>query len=328
MVELGTNLPENLVGSDHGAIAEYLKGVESLGYSYITLGDHVLGADTDARPDWRPYFGKPPLYTRHHKWNEPLVMFGYLAGLTRTLELCTGILISAQRQTALLAKQAATVDNLTGGRVRFVIAVGWNDVEYEALGINFSKRGEIIEEQMEVLRQLWTNEVVTYKGKHHTITAAGINPLPVQQPIPLWIGGQSKPVLRRTGRLADGWFPTYPYFSEDQIHEDLGVIHDAARQAGRRPEDIDLEGMIYFADPRFEVPPGARKPPVELDDCVEYAKWWKDLGATRYWVTAPWADLGPDETGQRLPEKRDLYAGIETRLRALEEFKKALPDDF
>ncbi len=328
MVELGTNLPENLVGSDHGAIVEYLRGVENLGYSYITLGDHVLGADTEARPDWRPYFGKPPLYTRHHKWNEPLVMFGYLAGLTRTLELCTGILISAQRQTALLAKQAATVDTLTNGRVRFVIAVGWNDVEYEALGVDFSKRGEIIEEQIEVLRELWTKEVVTFDGKYHTITAAGINPLPVQRPIPLWIGGQSKPVLRRTGRVSDGWFPTYPYFNEDQIREDLGVIHDAAREAGRRPEDIGIEGMIYFADPRFEIPPGARKPPVEIDDCVEYAQWWKDLGATRYWVTAPWAELGPDETGQRLPEKRDLYAGVETRLRALEDFKKALPSDF
>ena len=194
--------------------------------------------------------------------------------------------------------------------------------------MDFTKRGRIIEEQMEVLRQLWTQEVVTYKGEFHTITAAGINPLPVQRPIPLWIGGQSKPVLRRTGRLADGWFPTYPYFHEDQIREDLSVVHDAAREAGRATESIGIEGMIYFADPRFDVPRGARKPPVEFDDCLEYAHWWKDFGASKYWVTAPWESLGPDETGRRRPEERAHYAGVETRLRALEEFKNALGPDF
>jgi probable F420-dependent oxidoreductase len=326
MVKLGTNLPEHLIGTDQGALAEFLGALEEMGYAYVTVGDHVLGADLAARPDWRPFFGKAPLYDRHMVWHEPLVLFGYLAALTRTLELCTGILISPQRQSALLAKQAAEADVLTGGRIRFVIAAGWNDVEYEALGVDFSKRGKIMEEQVELMRRLWTEEIVTFQGKFHTVTAAGINPLPVQRPIPLWFGGQSKPVLRRTGRLADGWFPYYPYFCEQQLRDDLAVVHAAAREAGRDPASIGIEGAVYFADPRFEVPAGGRMPPTTLDECIEYARWWKAFGAKRYWVTAPWAELGPEETGIREPGKR--WSGIEARLRALDDFKKALGSDF
>jgi probable F420-dependent oxidoreductase len=326
MVKLGTNLPEHLIGTDQGALAEFLRALEEMGYAYVTVGDHVLGADLASRPDWRPYLGKAPLYDRHMVWHEPLVLFGYLAALTRSLELCTGILISPQRQSALLAKQAAEADVLTGGRIRFVIAAGWNDVEYEALGVDFAQRGKIMEEQVALLRRLWTEEVVTFHGKFHTVTAAGINPLPVQRPIPLWFGGQSKPVLRRTGRLADGWFPYYPYFSEAQLRDDLAVVHQAAREAGRDPASIGIEGAVYFADPRFEVPPGGRVPPQTFDDCVEYARWWKAFGASRYWVTAPWAELGPEETGIREPGKR--WSGIEARLRALADFQKALGSDF
>jgi probable F420-dependent oxidoreductase len=326
MVKLGTNLPEHLIGTDQGALAEFLAALEEMGYAYVTVGDHVLGADLAARPGWRPYFGKPPLYDRHMVWHEPLVLFGYLSALSRSLELCTGILISPQRQTALLAKQAAAVDVLSGGRIRFVIAAGWNDVEYEALGVDFSRRGRIMEEQVALLRQLWTREVVTFRGEFHTVTAAGINPLPVQRPIPLWFGGQSKPVLRRAGRLADGWFPYYPYFEEQRLRDDLAVLERAAREAGRDPASIGIEGAVYFADPRFEVPPGGRMPPQGFDECLEYAQWWKRFGATRYWVTAPWAELGPEETGIREPGRR--WSGVEARLRALGDFKKALGSEF
>ena len=326
MVKLGTNLPEHLIGTDQGALAEFLAALEELGYSYVTVGDHVLGADLSVRPDWRPYLGKAPLYDRNMVWHEPLVLFGYLAALTRTLELCTGILISPQRQAALLAKQAAEADVLTGGRIRFVIAAGWNDVEYEALGVDFKRRGKIMEEQVELMRRLWTEEVVSYSGEFHKVTAAGINPLPVQRPIPLWFGGQSPRVLKRAGRLADGWFPYYPGFSESQLQADLAVLHQAARDAGRDPASIGIEGAIYFADPRFELPPGGRVPPKDFDACVEYARWWKGFGASRYWVTAPWADLGPEETGVRTQGKK--WSGIEARLRALGDFKKALGADF
>ena len=326
MLKLGTNLPEQLIGKDPGALSEFLGGIEDLGFCYVTVGDHVLGAETSVRPDWKPFFGKAPLYDKHMVWHEPLVLFGYLAALTKTLQLCTGILIAPQRQTVLLAKQAAEVDVLTGGRLRFVVAAGWNDVEYEALGIDFRKRGKILEEQFVLLRKLWTEEVVSYNGHHHTVTAAGINPLSVQGEIPLWMGGQSKVVLERTGRLANGWFPYYPYFSEDQLQADWAAIQDAAKTAGRDPASIGLEGAVYFADPRFEVPKGGRMPPQTFDECLTYAHWWKKFGATHYWVTAPWAELGPEETGIR--EKGKTWSGVELRLRELEKFKAALGPSF
>ena len=325
-VKLGTNLPEHLILEDPVALRDFLQGLEELGYGYITIGDHVLGADVEVRPDWRPYFGHPPLYDRHMPWHEPMVLFGYFAAITKTLEFCTGIMVGPQRQTALLAKQAAEVDLLSGGRTRFVMAAGWNDVEFEGMGVDFSKRGKIMDEQLELLKRLWTEEVVTYHGEHHTMNAVGINPLPIQRPIPVWLGGQSPRVLRRVGRLGDGWFPYYPWFSEELLREHLEVIHEAARSAGRDPAEIGLEGAIYFADPRFDMPKGGRKPPETLDECVEYAHVWKSLGASRYWVTAPWADLGPEETGVREPGKS--WSGIEPRLRALADFKAAVGDDF
>ena len=326
MVKLGTNLPEHLIGTDPGALAEFLRAIEELGYGYVTVGDHVVGADLSVRPDWRPYFGKATLYDQNMPWHEPLVLFGYLSALTTTLELCTGILISPQRQTVLLAKQAAEVDVLSGGRLRLVLGVGWNDVEYEALGVDFHQRGAIMDEQFALMRALWRDELVDYHGTHHTVAAAGINPLPVRGGIPLWVGGQSKRALRRTGRLADGWFPYYPWFSEEQLHTDLGAVHTAARDAGRDPASIAIEGAIYFEDPRFDKPPGAQPSPTSLDDCVEYAHWWKAFGADRFWVTAPWANLGPEETGVR--EAGKSWSGIEARLRELARFKDAVGPDF
>jgi probable F420-dependent oxidoreductase len=321
-MKLGTSMPEHLIGTDPGAFTEFLQGVEQLGYGYVTIGDHILGADLSVRPDWKPYLGQTPIYDNRTPWHEPLVLFGYMAAITKTLEMSTGILVSPQRQAALLAKQAAEADILSGGRIRLVISVGWNDVEFEGLGVNFADRGKIMDEQMIVMRRLWNEESVTFHGEFHTLNAVGISPLPVQRPIPLWLGGQSKPALRRTGQLGDGWFPYYPFHSEAQLHADLETIHAHARSAGRDPASIDIEGAVYFHDPRFEMPPGARKQPHSLEECVEYANWWKRFGASHYWVTAPWVNLGPEETGVREANKK--WTGVETRLRALEEFKTAL----
>jgi probable F420-dependent oxidoreductase len=326
MVKLGANLPEHLIGTDHGALSAFLEGLEELGYGYVTVGDHILGADLSVRPDWRPYFGKAPLYDHRMAWHEPMVLFGFLAAMTRSLELATGILVAPQRQTALLAKQLAEVDILSGGRVRPVVAVGWNDVEFEGCGVDFAKRGRIMDEQIEVLRLLWTQESVSYHGAFHTMNAVGINPLPVNRPIPLWFGGCSAPVLRRIGRAGDGWFPHYPYFSAAKVSEDLATISDHARDAGRDPSSIGIEAMAYFHDPRFEMPPGAELPPSTLDASVDYAKRWKDLGATHFWVTPSWAGLGPEETGVREPGKQ--WAGVDERLKAYGEFIEAVGPDF
>jgi len=265
-MQFGAVFPTTEIGTDPVAIRDFAQAAESLGYARITAYDHVLGAEHADR--------EPPLhgpYTPADAFHEPMVLFGFLAGITTTLELSTGILIAPQRQAALLAKQAAEVDVLSAGRVRLVVATGWNDVEYEALGVPFEERGRILEEQVVLMRRLWTEEVVTYRGRYHTVTAAGINPLPVQRPIPLWFGGQSEVVLRRVGRLADGWFPYYPFFSEERLRADLEVVRRAAKEAGRDPMAIGLEGAVYFYDERFPMPPGGRLPPQTLEECVEYA---------------------------------------------------------
>ena len=180
----------------------FAEAAEGLGYAHLVFYDHVLGADTNRRPDWQGP------YSHEDTFHEPLVTFGYLAALTSRIELVSGIIILPQRQTVLVAKQAAQVDVLSGGRLRLGVGIGWNDVEYEGLGQNFHDRGKRSEEQVELLRALWTNEVVDFQGRWHSIPGAGIKPLPVQRPIPVWFGGgRSDGVLRRIARIGDGWFP-------------------------------------------------------------------------------------------------------------------------
>jgi probable F420-dependent oxidoreductase len=326
MIKLGTSMPEHLIGTDPGAFKEFLQGVEDLGYHYVTIGDHILGADTSTRPDWKPYNGLPPLYDIHTPWHEPMVLFGYMAAITSKLEFSTDILFGPQRQSALLAKQAAEVSLLNGGRIRLVLAAGWNDVEYEGLGVSFENRGKILEEQMVVMRELWEKPSVTYLGKYHTLNGVGINPLPEAGRVPIWLGGQSKVAQRRVGQLADGWFPYYPYFDEAELYRDWENIAQHAVKAGRDPNSIGREGAIYFQDPRIAAPPTAAKQPQTLDDCVERAYWWKKFGAERFWVTAPWANLGPEETGVRTVGKK--WTGVEQRLKALEDFKNAVGKDY
>jgi probable F420-dependent oxidoreductase len=326
MVSLGTAMPEHLIGKDPGAFKAFVQGVEEIGYQYVTIGDHVLGADLSVRPDWKPYAGHPPLYDHRAPWHEPFVLFGYLAAMTTKLQLCTGILVSPQRQAALMAKQAAQVDILTGGRVRLVVSAGWNDVEYEGMGVDFHQRGKIMDEQFAVMRKLWTEDVVTYHGEFHTLNAVGINPLPVQRPIPMWLGGVSKPVLKRVGQTADGWFPYYPYFSPTKLEEDLGAIHEHARAVGRDPKTIGIEGAIYFDDVRFPEFPGAQKQPHTLKECVDRAHWWKRFGATTFTVTTPWANLELEQEVSRAHEEK--WAGVDSRLRVLQEFKTALGAGF
>ena len=196
-MRIGVIFPQIEIGSDPAAIRDYAQAAEELGYHYLLAFDHVLGANSASRPGWRGY--------RHtDMFHEPFVLFGYLAGVTKNIELTTGVLILPQRQTALVAKQAASLDIVSGGRLRLGIGIGWNPVEYEALGEDFHNRGLRSEEQIEVLRALWTQELVTYDGKWHGITDAGLNPLPVQQPIPIWFGGSSDLVLQRIARLGDG----------------------------------------------------------------------------------------------------------------------------
>ena len=281
-MELGVVFPQTEIGSDPIAVRDYAQAAEQLGYTHLIAYDHVLGADTSRHENWQGG------YTLESMFHEPFVLFGYLAGFTSSIELVTAVLILGQRQTALVAKQAAEVDVLSGGRLRLGIGVGWNHVEYEALGENFHDRGRRSEEQIELLRALWTNEVVDFHGRWHNVTHAGISPLPVQRPIPVWLGagGRASPipsdrVLRRVGRLADGWFPQFQWGDEGKAA--IAKVHEAARQAGRDPAAIGLEPRVNFSDGNPEF-------------WQEQATIWRDAGATHFGVNTMRGGLaGPQQ---------------------------------
>ena len=232
-MRLGAIFPQTEIGADPAAVRDFVQAAESLGYDHLLVFDHVLGADPSMRENWnRPY--------QHTSlFHEPFVLFGYLAGITRTIELTTGVLILGQRQTALVAKQAAEVDVLSGGRLRLGIGIGWNEVEYEALGENFNNRGRRSVEQIALLRALWTQEVVDFKGRYHRVTHAGINPLPVQRPIPIWLGGGAERVVRRVGRLGDGWFPQFRPDGDGQAR--IEQMREYAREAGETQIQLGLK---------------------------------------------------------------------------------------
>jgi probable F420-dependent oxidoreductase len=234
-VKIGVVFPQIEIGADRGAVRGYAEAVSELGYHHILAYDHVVGADTRVHADW-----SGP-YDLHSTFHEPFVLFGFLAAIS-PLELVTGIVILPQRQTALVAKQAAEVDLLSGGRFRLGVGIGWNAVEYEALDKEFSNRGRRLTEQVELMRRLWTEESVTFEGRFETVTGAGLAPLPVQRPIPIWFGATSTPALRRVGQLADGWFPLFA--PGPQLDEALTIVETAALEAGREPAAIGMEGFI------------------------------------------------------------------------------------
>jgi probable F420-dependent oxidoreductase len=198
-MKIGVIFPQTEFPPDPAAIRDYTQAVEGLGFNHIHAYDHILGANPERPGGWTGP------YTFKHQFFEPFVLFSYLAGLTSKIEFAPGILILPQRQTALVAKQAATLDVLTQGRLRLGVGNGWNEVEYVALGENFHNRGKRMEEQLDLLRRLWTQPLVKFEGRWHTIPDAGLNPLPVQRPIPIWFGGTDDRVLKRMARLGDGW---------------------------------------------------------------------------------------------------------------------------
>ena len=200
-MRIGAVFPQLEAGTDIGAITDYIQNVESLGFDHILAFDHVLGANASSRPGWSG------AYQHTDSFYEPITFYSYVAAITSRLELATGVIILPQRQTALFAKQSATLDLISAGRLRLGIGTGWNQVEYEALGENFHNRGKRSEEQINLLRKLWSEELITFKGKFHTVTDAGLNPLPPKRSIPIWFGGMADPVLERVAKIGDGWLP-------------------------------------------------------------------------------------------------------------------------
>jgi probable F420-dependent oxidoreductase len=268
-MRIGVVFPQTELGGDASAVRAYGQRVEELGFTHLLAYDHVVGADPEVHEGWA---GPYDIHTTFH---EPLGMFGYLAAVTATLELVTGVIILPQRQAVLVAKQAAEVDLLSEGRLRLGVGLGWNAVEYEALGEDFTNRGKRLGEQVEVMRRLWTEQSVTFAGKHHRVTGAGLAPLPVRRPIPVWIGAASRPALERAGRLGDGWFPMMA--PGPQLDEAREIVAQSAIAAGRDPYTIGMEGRVNWRGDRAQV--------------VDELALWSAAGATHVSVNTMGAGL-------------------------------------
>ena len=238
-MQLNAMFPTRDIGSDPAKIRDWAQAAEDLGYAYIEVPDHVLGAA--ARDNWTP------TYNEADPFHETFVTLGFLAATTKSIRLSTGVLIAPQRQSALIAKQAAEADLLSGGRLRLGIGVGWNPVEYEALGADWKTRGARQAEQIEVLRKLWCEDLVTFRGRFHDLRAVSVVPPPAQRPIPIWLGGISEAVVKRAARLADGWMPIMA--PDAQAEQKLALLDESLKKHGRDRSRFGLEGWLRMHDP-------------------------------------------------------------------------------
>ena len=237
-MNLGVVFPQTEFGHDPAALRDYAQTAEALGYSHILAYDHVLGAHPDQLQGWAPY-------TYQDQFLEPFTLFSYWAAITEKIEFTTGVVILPQRQTALVAKQAAMLQVLSGGRLRLGVGLGWNAVEYTALGEDFGNRGRRIEEQVDLMRRLWSEDLVDFEGRWHRIPQAGLNPRPAQL-IPIWFGGHHPNVLRRVARLGDGWLPNYR--KAEDAAEHLAMLDAELEKAGRSRSAIGIEARLMYKD--------------------------------------------------------------------------------
>jgi len=267
-LSFGTTYPTLDLGTDPAVLRDWAVGLEAIGYDELFIPEHVVGINANLRPDWEPLNpntlerGKP-IYDHLNPFFEPFVAMGFLAASTTRIALTSGVMVAPQRQTALLAKQAAIADVLSGGRVRLGVGVGWNDAEYDALGADFRVRGRRLDEQIELLRRLWTEESVTFAGTFDRLEAAGLCPMPVQQPIPIVIGGDSDPALERAATRGDGWFLTHTAEeSVDRCARFWARVDELKRRAG-----MALVGTVYQ---------GSKSGEEMLPEILA----WRDQGAT------------------------------------------------
>jgi probable F420-dependent oxidoreductase len=274
---IGVVLPQaEIQPSERLAVTRFAQSVERCGFDHLLAYDHVLGADSESRPDWRGY------YDHKVPFLEPFTLFAYL-GASTGLEMVSDVLVLPQRQTALVAKQAATLDILLDGRLRIGVGIGWNQVEYDALGSAFRSRARRLEEQIALLRRLWTEPVVDHSGPSDRIDRAGIAPLPVQRPIPLWIGcADSEVALERVGRMADGWIPHPAVGAGSRLAAAWSAVREAAERSGRDPDSLGLQGHVPLRSTTM----------AGVEDSLES---WVQLGATHVAVNTLEAALSwPD----------------------------------
>lgn len=288
-MKIGVVYPQTEFGSDPIAIRDYAQTAEALGYNHILAYDHILGANPERPGGWPA--SNP--YNYKHSFQEPLVLFSYLAGLTQKIQFTSGVIILPQRQTAVFAKQAATLDVLSGGRTRLGIGLGWNEVEYTALDQDFHTRGKRIEEQMALLRLLWTRPLVTFNGRWDSIPDAGINPLPIQQPIPIWLGGYVDAVLKRAARLADGWMAGFR--SPGEAPSVLSKLEHFLEEAGRQRESFGIEIRMSYGDGN-------------PNSWQSILKQWRDLGASH--ISLNTMNVGFQDAAQHIQAITDFARAV------------------
>jgi probable F420-dependent oxidoreductase len=258
-IKIGAIFPQTEIGHDPAEVSAYAQAVEELGFDYLTTYEHVIGANPASRPGWQG------AYDVDSRFYEPFILLSHIAAVTKVIGLAMGVLVLPQRQTVLVAKQAASLDVLSSGRLRLGVGIGWNAVEYEALGQEFNNRGRRVEEQIDLMRRLWTNRAITFGGKWHSVVDAGINPLPTQRPIPIWLGGSADAVVKRVAAIADGW--TVNFEPDVRGRELCDRMREAAVEAGREPSKIGLEGNIRTRNG-------------DASDWGETLERWRTLGAT------------------------------------------------
>lgn len=286
-MRIGVVYPQTEYPTKPDAIATYALRAEELGYRHILAYDHVLGANPKRTGGWRGP------YSSEHSFMEPLVTFAYLAAICKRIEFTTGVLVLPQRQTALVAKQAAILDVLSEGRLRLGVGIGWNAVEYEALGESFNNRGRRIEEQIELLQELWTKKLVSSKGHWHQLSDVGLNPMPIQQPIPIWFGGHHENVLKRAATYGQGWMPNYR--KAEDAKESVKLLGEMLKTEGRSWDDFGMEVRLQYGDGK------ADRWKQSLDE-------WQAIGATH-------ASINTMGVGLK---------GAEAHLDAIERFAKAI----
>ncbi len=286
-MKIGLVYPQTEYPINPAAIRDYTLTAEGLGFSHILAYDHILGVSVET-----PGAETMP-YTINDPFMEPLTLFAFMAACSSQIEFASGIIILPQRETALFAKQAAVLDVLCSGRLRLGVGIGWNEAEYVALREDFHTRGNRIEEQVEVLRRFWTEPLVNYSGDWHEIPNVGLNPMPIQRPIPLWFGGRAAPALRRAARLGDGWMASTGSSSEN--YPELDIIYRTLDEIGRPREDFGLEVRIRYGDG-------------DPDEWIKQVRYWEKMGASH---------LSFNTMNSHLP-------GGSAHLQAIEQFAQAV----
>ncbi len=263
-MQLGASLPVVDIGTGPTVIRDYAQAAEGLGFAYLVAPDHVLGANPN-----KDYGGRR-VGTNANPYHDPFVLFGFLAGCTQRIGFAVGVLILAQRQAVLVAKQAASLDVLCGGRFRLGIGVGWNEVEFVGLNENFHNRGKRSEEQVRVMQALWAAPHVNFAGEFHRIEDAGINPRPASGRVPIWYGGHAEATFRRAAKYGDGFMPlAYP--ATDAALAAFDKLRRLTREAGRDPTQMGIEVWVS---------PGTGTP----EDWRREIAFWKQAGVTHVTV--------------------------------------------